>query len=242
MPADRSNQQPPAGDDRNLVVVDEDFVNADTEDKLWLFWERHQGTIVRTATAIVVGIIAYLAYFFWHESRQQDIGIEFTACQDEAARRAFAKSHEGEPLAAVALIEVADDLKKAGKFPEAAKAYDEAGRLAGLAGKAPAVTTLAVRARLYAALSRQETGDAKAEESIIAVAEDVSAPETLRGFAMLTLVNNAVAKGDKAKATQWLNAMDKRLRVGHIWNSDKAMLVQTEPSLVLPLTPAPAPQ
>ncbi len=38
MPEDRSNKQPPAGDDRNLVVVDDDFVNADTEDRLWLFW------------------------------------------------------------------------------------------------------------------------------------------------------------------------------------------------------------
>ena len=240
MSDDRSNKQPPAGDDRNLVVVDEDFVNADTEDKLWLFWERNKGTIIRTSTGLVVGILAFLAFHFWNESRQEAIGEEYTACQDEAARRAFASRHSGDSLAAVALIEVADDLKKSGKFGDATKAYDEAARLASLAGQAPAVAALSVRAKLYSALSRQEAGDPKAEEAIIAIAEDPDAPETLRGFAMLTLVNNAVAKGDKAKATQWINAMDKRLRAGHVWNSDKNMLVQSEPTLAMPaaLTPA----
>ena len=145
MPEDRSSKQPPAGDDRNLVVVDEDFVNADTEDRLWLFWERNKDVIVKATFAVVVGILAFLAYFFWNESRREALGEEFTACQDEAARRAFAQSHQGEPLAAVAMTDVADDLKKAGKFADAAKAYDEANRLAGLAGKAPAVAAAPAR-------------------------------------------------------------------------------------------------
>jgi hypothetical protein len=238
MPEDRSNKQPPAGDDRNLVVVDEDFVNADTEDRLWLFWERNKGVIVKGTAAIVVGIIAYLAYFFWNESRREALGEEFTACQDEAARRAFAGRHPGEALAAVALTDVADDLKKAGKFADAAKAYDEASRLAGLAGKGPAIAALGTRARLYAALCRLEAGEAGADKAVAAVADDVNAPETLRGFAMLTLANLAVAKGDTAEATKWLNAMDKKLRAGHVWKSDKEALVQSEPSLVAPPAPS----
>ena len=234
MPEDRSNKQPPAGDDRNLVVVDEDFANADTEDRLWLFWERNKDLIVKATVGIVVGILAFLAYFFWNESRREALGEEFTACQDEAARRAFASRHAGEPLAAVALADVADDLKKAGKFADAAKAYDEANRLSGLAGKAPAISALGTRARLYAALCRLEAGEAGADKAIAAVADDVNAPETLRGFAMLTLANLAVAKGDSAEATKWLNAMDKKLRAGHVWKSDKEALVQSEPSLVAP--------
>jgi hypothetical protein len=237
MPEDRSNKQPPAGDDRNLVVVDEDFVNADTEDRLWLFWERNKDLIVKGTVGIVVGILAFLAYFFWNESRREALGEEFTACQDEAARRAFAGRHSGEPLAAVALTDVADDLKKAGKFAEAAKAYDEADRLAGLAGQAPAIAALGTRARLYSALCRLEAGEAGADKAIAAVADDVKAPETLRGFAMLTLANLAVAKGDTAEATKWLNAMDKKLRAGHVWKSDKEALVQSEPSLIAPAAP-----
>jgi hypothetical protein len=237
MPEDRSNKQPPAGDDRNLVVVDEDFVNADTEDRLWLFWERNKDLIIKGTVGIVVGILAFLAYFFWNESRREALGEEFTACQDEAARRAFAGRHPGEPLAAVALTDVADDLKKAGKFAEAAKAYDEADRLAGLAGQAPAIAALGTRARLYSALCRLEAGEAGADKAIAAVADDVKAPETLRGFAMLTLANLAVAKGDTAEATKWLNAMDKKLRAGHVWKSDKEALVQSEPSLIAPAAP-----
>ena len=238
MPDASSNNQPPAGDDRNLVIVDEDFVNADAEDRLWLFWERNKGTIVRTTTAVVVGILGYLFYYFQNEARKEAIGEEYTACQDESARRAFAGRHPGEPSAAVAMIEVGDDLKKANKFAEAAKAYDEASRLAALAGKAPAVNALGVRARLYSALSLQETGDPEASAAIAAVADDVSAPETLRGFAMLTLANIAIAKGDSATASKWLNMMDKRLRAGHVWKSDKEMLVQSEPALLAPAAPA----
>jgi hypothetical protein len=238
MPEDRSNKQPPAGDDRNLVVVDEDFVNADTEDRLWLFWERNKDVIVKGIVGIVVGILAFLAFFFWNESRREALGEEFTSCQDEAARRAFAGRHPGEPLAAVALTDVADDLKKAGKFADAAKAYDEANRLTALAGKAPAIAALGTRARLYSALCRLEAGEAGADKAIAAVADDVNSPETLRGFAMLTLANLAVAKGDTAEATKWLNAMDKKLRAGHVWKSDKEALVQSEPSLIAPAAPA----
>jgi hypothetical protein len=238
MPEDSSNKQPPAGDDRNLVVVDEDFVNADTEDRLWLFWERNKGIIVKGTFGVVVGILAFLATFFWNESRREALGEEFTSCQDESARRAFAARHPGEALAAVAITDVADDLKKAGKFTDAAKAYDEANRLTALAGKAPAIAALGTRARLYAALCRLEAGEAGADKAIAAVADDVTAPETLRGFAMLTLANLAVAKGDSAEATKWLNAMDKKLRAGHVWKSDKEALVQSEPALIAPAAPA----
>jgi hypothetical protein len=238
MPEDRSSKQPPAGDDRNLVVVDEDFVNADAEDRLWLFWERNKDIIVKATVAVVVGVLGYLAFFFWNESRREALGEEFTACQDEAARRAFAARHPGETLSAVALTDVADDLKRAGKFADAAKAYDEARRLAGLAGGAPAVKALADRARLYAALCRLETGEAAGAQELAAVADDVSAAETLRGFAMLTLANVAVAKGDSAEASRWLNAMDKKLRANHVWKADKEMLVRSEPSLIAPAAPA----
>lgn len=238
MPEDRSSKQPPAGDDRNLVVVDEDFVNADAEDRLWLFWERNQGVIVKSTVALVVGILGYLAFFFWNESRREALGEEFTACQDEAARRAFAARHAGEPLAAVALTDVADELKRTGKFADAAKAYDEARRLAGLAAPAPAVAGLAARARLYAALCRLEAGDATAAKALAEMADDAAAAETLRGFAMLTLANLAVAKGDIAEATKWLNAMDKKLRANHVWKADKEMLVRSEPALIAPAAPA----
>ncbi len=231
MSEDRS-KQPPAGDDRNLVVVDDDFVNADAEDRLWLFWERNKTLIVRASVTVCVVVLGGLAYYFWKQAAQEELGREYIACQDEAARRAFANKHPTEPLATVALIEVADDLKTGGKLKEAVQAYDAAAKLATQATDNGAVKALRGRARLYSALTRQELGDASGEKDLAALTEDNSVPETLRGYAMLTLANLAVSKGDTATASKWLNTMDKRLRATHIWQTDKNWLVRSEPSLV----------
>jgi len=238
MAEDSSKKRPPSDDDRNLVVVDEDFANADAEDRLWLFWERNKTLIVRGTTAVVLAIIGAIGFHFWQESKREELGLAYVACQDEAARRAFAAAHPGEPLAAVALLEVADDLRKANKLEDAAKAYEAAGK--SVVGDAKAAKAIATRARLYAALPRQELGQADAEAAIIAVAEDNSAPDTLRGYAMYVLANLALTKGDSATAAKWVNLMDKRLKPNHVWASDKSWLVRSEPSLLTPVSAPPA--
>ena len=75
---------------------------------------------------------------------------------------------------------------------------------------------------------------------IVAVAEDNSAPDTLRGYAMYVLANLALAKGDSATAAKWVNLMDKRLKPNHVWASDKSWLVRSEPSLLTPVSVPPA--
>ena len=100
-----------------------------------------------------------------------------------------------------------------------------------MGGDSPVVRSLALRARLYAGLTRSELGEKGAEAAVAAIADEPSAPETVRGFAMLSLANLAIARGDSAEAAKWLNAMDKRLRPGSVWQSDKAFLVRSEPSL-----------
>ncbi|MCX6918814.1 MAG: hypothetical protein NTX41_05900 [Verrucomicrobia bacterium] len=238
MAEDSSQKLPPSDDDRNLVVVDEDFANADAEDRLWLFWERNKDLLVRGTTAVVLAIIGAIGFHFWQESRREELGQAYVACTDADARRAFAAAHPGEPLAAVALLEVADDLRKANKLEDAAKAYEAAGK--AVVGESKAVKAIATRARLYAALTRQELGQADAEAGIVAVAEDNSAPDTLRGYAMYVLANLALAKGDSATAAKWVNLMDKRLKPNHVWASDKAWLVRSEPSLLTPVSAPPA--
>jgi len=235
MPDDSLKKQPPGGDDRNLVVVDDDFKNADTEDRLWLFWERNKTAIVRGVTLAVVAVLGLLMYeFVWKAGRREALQQDYNACLDEPARRAFAAKHAGEPLAAVAMAEVADELKASAKLAEAAKAFDEAARLAGLAGDAPVVKTLATRARLEAALARVDGGDAAGEAALTSLANDENATETWRGYAMLTLANLAVTKGDLPAASKWLNQMDKRLRKDHVWREYKDSLIRSEPGLLNP--------
>lgn len=240
MPDDSHKKKPPGGDDRNLVIVDDDFKNADAEDRLWLFWERNKTVLVRGTTAVVLAILGLLLYeFVWKASRREALHQDYNACLDEPARRAFAAKHAGEALAVVAMTEVADDLKAAAKLAEAAKAFDEAVRLAGLAGETPVVKALGARARLEAALARVDGGDAAGETALTAFANDESVAETWRGYAMLTLANLAVAKGDLPAATKWLNLMDKRLRKDHVWREYKDSLVRSEPGLLNPVA-APA--
>ena len=240
MPDDSPKKKPPGGDDRNLVVVDDDFKNADAEDRLWLFWERNKDLILRGAFAIVVATLGLLLYeFVWKAGRREALHEDYNACLDEPARRAFAAKHAGEPLAVVAMAEVADDLKASAKFAEAAKAFDEAARLAGLAGETAVVKALGARARLEAALARVDGGDATGEPALAALANDEAVAETWRGYAMLTLANLAVAKGDLPAATKWLNLMDKRLRKDHVWREYKDSLIRSEPGLLNPVA-APA--
>ena len=240
-----SENRPPkrtkADDDRNLVVVDEDFANADAEDRLWLFWERNKTIIIRSITSIVIGVLAFLAFYFWRESQKEALGQSFVACQDETARRAFALAHPKEPLAAIALIEVADDLRRKNKLDEAVKTYDEATTIATTAGETPALKAIAARAKLFSGLSRQELGQANAEAIITAVADDNTAPETLRGYAMYVLANLALSRGDNTNAAKWINLMDKRLQATNVWAQDKSWLVRSEPSLLTPLNPNPTP-
>ena len=240
-----SENRPPkrtkADDDRNLVVVDEDFADADAEDRLWLFWERNKIIIIRAITSVVVAVIAFLAFYFWKEAQHEALGEAYVACQDETARRAFAAAHPKEPLAAIALIEVADELRRKNKLNEAAKAYDEAAAIAGIAGETPAINAIAARAKLFSGLCRQELGQANAEAIITSVAEDNSAPETLKGYAMYVLANLALTRGDNASAAKWINLMDKRLQATHVWAQDKAWLVRSEPALLTPLNPDPIP-
>lgn len=228
MPED-SRQKPPGGDDRNLVIVDEDFAQADSEDRLWLFWERNRDRLVSGTVAVVVGLIAWFAYLSWSESRAEGLRSEYATVKDDAGRSAFAAAHPGETLAAVALLEVADNLKSAGK--PAIAAYDAAATAAENAGNTPVLRTIGWRARLYAGLLAQESGATDAANRLAAVADAPAAPDALRGQAMLALTRGALAKSDLAGARTWLDKMDRQLGPNHPWREEQRQLIISEPSL-----------
>ncbi|NBV39374.1 MAG: hypothetical protein EBS00_07445, partial [Verrucomicrobia bacterium] len=102
----------------------------------------------------------------------------------------------------------------------------------------PLLKALATRARLYATLTRLDLGEKEAETSLASIAEDKTAPDTLRGYAMIILANTALNRGDSINAAKWINLMDKRLLPNHVWTDDKNWLVRSEPSL---LNPPPTP-
>lgn len=218
----------PKGDDRNLVVVDEDFANADAEDRLWLLWERHRERIVGTFAAVVLGLLAWFAYSAWSEARREAAREAFAAAgNDEAALRAFAADHPGHPLASAALLQVADRLHREGKGTVAA--YDAAA--ANDPGANRAAQSLRWRARLYAGLLALDQGAPDAASRLAAVAEATEAPEALRGPAFLALARASLAGKDAAGARAWLDKMDRLLGPSHPWREDQRRLIATEPAL-----------
>lgn len=227
--SDDRRQKPPAGDDRNLVIVDEDFAQADSEDRLWLFWERNRDRVVGGTVAVVVGLVAWFAVQSWIESRNEARRAAYADVKDDAGRLAFAKDNPGEVLAAVALLEVADNLKAAGK--PAVAAYDAAAEAAEAAGANPAVQAIGWRARLYAGLLAQESGAPDAVGRLTKVAEAGAAPDALRGPALLALARGALAKSDAAGARGWLDKMDRQLGPNHPWREEQRQLIASEPSL-----------
>lgn len=218
----------PPGDDRNLVVVDEDFAHADAEDRLWLFWERHRNRVVGAVTAVVVGLIAFFAWTEWEAARREAVRAEYAALADDAARRAFALAHPGNPLAVAALLEVADREHAAGKG--SSKAYAEAA--AADPGKSRAGQALRWRARLYEGLlALDENAVESGRVRLAEVAEAAEAPEALRGPAFLALARAALAAKDVEGARAWLDKMDRLLGPNHPWRDEQRRLIGAEPAL-----------
>jgi len=218
----------PKDDDRNLVVVDEDFANADAEDRLWLLWERHRERIAWTFSSVVIGLLAWFAYAAWADARREEIREAFAAAgSDEAALRAFAGSHAGHPLATAALLQLADRLQRDGKGTVAA--YDAAA--ANEPGATRAGQALRWRARLYAGLVALDQGAPDAAARLTAVAEATEAPEALRGPAFLALARASLSAKDAAGARAWLDKMDRLLGPNHPWREDQRRLIASEPAL-----------
>jgi hypothetical protein len=226
MSQDRSPS--PKDDDRNLVVVDEDFANADAEDRLWLLWERHRERIIGTFASVVIGLLAWFAYAAWADARREGIREAYAAAgADEAALRAFAAGHRGHPLATAALLQLADRAQRDGKGTVGA--YDEAA--ANEPGSTRAAQALRWRARLYAGLLALDQGAPDATARLTAVAEATEAPEALRGPAFLALARASLAAKDAAGARAWLDKMDRLLGPNHPWREDQRRLIAGEPAL-----------
>jgi len=218
----------PKGDDRNLVVVDEDFANADAEDRLWLLWERHRERIAWTFSSVILGLLAWFAFAAWADARREAIREAFAAAGgDEAALRAFAGTHPGHPLATAALLQLADRLHREGKGT--VEAYDAAS--SNEPGPTRAGQALRWRARLYAGLLALDQGAPDATARLIAVAEAAEAPEALRGPAFLALARASLAAKDAAGARSWLDKMDRLLGPSHPWREDQRRLIASEPAL-----------
>jgi hypothetical protein len=222
------NSSRTAGDDRNLVTIDENYLAPSFEDRVAMFWDKHGKTVITLLVLVVVGLVARWGFDQFAQSRERAISAEFAAARDAAALRAFVAAHPQAPLAGAALLRLADEAYTAGDFAAAQTDYDAAARQ--LAG-----SPLGDRARLGSAISKLQAGEqAAARAALEALANDAALARTVRGesaFHLAVLDRDAGRPVEANKWTELVLAVDP----SGLW-AQRAL--QLRMSLPEPQTPA----
>ncbi|MDR2844637.1 MAG: hypothetical protein LBV28_00930, partial [Puniceicoccales bacterium] len=151
-------QDPRKGDDRNLVLVDQDFGQPDLEDRIWLFWIRNKVPILSTATLAILGTLGVIAWFALADYKLESLQAEYQSTADTPeAKLAFARANAGVPLAGIAALDAADRYYSDKKYTEATAAYVLAKD--SIAPTDKVLAAFAGRAQLGIAFSKLNAGD-----------------------------------------------------------------------------------
>lgn len=224
-----------ADDDRNLVLVDGDFQEADLDDKIWLFWERNRAYLAGGAAAIFIAGLGFLAFRAARDYRVELIGADYAQATTPEMKIAFAERNMGQPLAAFAALEAADAAYAKGDYAGAAKRYAQAADYAALA--APRAPVVAVRAPVAAGLAEIRAGRVEAGvKRLQAVADYTASPVGARLHALFCLAERACGEKDFAKARTLLDRFDREASGDPAWNrpdSPKALLIRAFPELTV---------
>lgn len=227
-----------AGDDRNLVTIDENYLAPTFEDKLLMFWEKNGRAVIAVVVVVALGLVGRWAFLTYAASRERAIAAEYAAAKDGAALKTFAQAHPAAALAGVAHLRIADEAYAAGNYGAALPDYEAAAKI--LSGQ-----VLGDRARLGAAVSKLQAGDLVGGKGALeALANDVVFTRTLRAEAAFHLALQARDSGQNAEAKKMIELVLTADSTG-LW-AQRAMQLQSslpaEPApAVVPSAPAPAP-
>lgn len=221
-----------AGDDRNLVLVDDDFQDADFEDKVWLFWRRHGKKTVAVAALIFFAALAAIIYTQSKKIHVLSLQSDYAELTTDDERRAFARENISDPMAGTILYTLGNTLFREGKFAEAAADYNAAASV--FASQKDAEYALPRdRAKLAEAVSLQKAGKpAEASAMLTTLAGTLETDETVRGQAMYNLAVAALAENNLDTARNWIDEMDRALSAQNMWHAQKQNLLRMDPRLV----------
>lgn len=182
----------PAGDDRNLVAVDENYVALSLEDRLQHIWKKHGRAIIAACALVLLGILAWGGWDLAAGQREAGIEKDYAAAGTTEKLKAFAAANAGHPLAGLAQLRLADEAYAADKYAESVTAYDSA--VATLRSG-----PLAARARLGAAMARLGLGKtAEGEAALKQISDDTTQLKGLRAEAAYHLLSLAAEAGRSA--------------------------------------------
>lgn len=225
-----------ADDDRNLVLVDGDFSDADLDDRMWLLWERYKTAAILGASVLFVAGIGFIAWRSLRATHAETIGAEYNTATTPELKLTFAERNQGDPLAAVAALESADAAYAKGDYKEAANRYGRAARFADAAN--PKAELVSARALIGSAVCEIRSGNAaEGVKQLLAIAD--TAPNernaSLRAHALFLLAENACGAKDFVAAKKFLDRLDRETTDSISWSlpsSPKAQLIRAFPELL----------
>lgn len=192
-----------AGDDRNLVSIDDAMTDVEFSDRIWLLWERKKGHFITAGLIIVLVVAGYFAVDYIRAHAHNSMQEAYAQAQGEPAElAAFAAEHPKTALGGVAFLQLADEAYESGAFAKAAELYGQA--QTGLSQTALLGRTLLGRGIALARDGQTE----EARKQLGSLVENTAVLGALRGQAAFDLIVLETNAGQKAAAEAWL----KRVR------------------------------
>lgn len=182
----------PAGDDRNLIAVDENYIAPTFEERLRLFWKKNNKAVTAVLVLILLAIAAKGGWEYMTAQRERDIEQAYAASVTPAQLKAFAAANAQHELGGVAYLRIADEAYIEGRSSDAIAAYEQASSVLK-AGP------LASRARLGAAMAKLQAGrGTDAETALKTFAADAKEPKAYRAEAIYHLASLAASAHNAA--------------------------------------------
>lgn len=214
-----------AGDDRNLVSVDENYLAPTFEDRLRIFWDKNARAVIAGCALVLVVIVGKGVYDYFAAQREQALATEFGAANSadgDEALKAFASAHGDHKLGGLAQLSLADRAYSAGNYTAARDAY-------GKAATALKSGAFAQRARLGAAVSAVQAGaHAEGEAALKEIVADLSLDKLVRSEAAYHLASRAAEAKNNDEAIRLIEQCTVIDPEGH-WADRASMLRSTLP-------------
>ncbi|MGA2051964.1 MAG: tetratricopeptide repeat protein [Opitutales bacterium] len=224
---------PRAGDDRNLVMVDQNFAEADIEDRAWLFWQKRRKVVYGLVALVFLGALGWAGWVYYQKQALADAQAAYLQANDAASLLAFGHANAGTPLARVALLQGADDLYSKGQYKDAAAAYADAA--AAWSGE-----PVSQRANLGHALSLVQGGDpTTGQTELETLANNLAVPDNFRAEAGYYVAVLSLQAGDSTGARTWIDKVQALPGAG-AWGRQANDLAELAPALGLAVKVAPS--
>lgn len=212
-----------AGDDRNLVEVDENYLAPTFEDRLRLFWAKNSRSVLAASALVVAVLLGKGGYEFFAAQREKAVSADYAAATGDDQLKAFVASHGDHVLGGIAQLRLADQDYAAGRYADARAAYEKA---AGILKK----NTFGARARLGAAVSAVQAGAAaEGEAALRQISADLTLEKLVRAEATYDLAALAAGAGNTAEAIRLIEQTTVIDPEGH-WADRASMLRSSLPS------------